>query len=266
VFLKTQGAHLFLESSGGEPFQTRDHQPVFRMSRAEVAERLDSSLQVLVGMQSGNHQNEWPGGASGSTVLPALFGDLKECGIDAMRDGSDLTLSPRKPLSEIPRGIVRNGDQSTGARRGACKQHVPERKIPDAKELGVDFVLQVVEYRDLRAASEQGRGEAGIQQNINVMASEHSRQAGLFEENARGPETRPNRAADAAKPRACGDQVTTCFTIQEDDIIVCFIDTGQRAQEKPEVDLRASHAAGDEKQSVDADAQGHYGSISSVGV
>jgi hypothetical protein len=102
------------------------------MNGTELLKRLDRGLQILVRVQSGYDQNEWPSGA----FQPPLA-NLKELRIDAMRNRGNLTRRPGKGCSKIPRGIVRNGDQSTGTRRGAGKQHVPERKIPGAKELGM---------------------------------------------------------------------------------------------------------------------------------
>jgi hypothetical protein len=144
------------------------------------------------------------------------IGELRR--IDAMWSRCDLTRRPRKILGKIPCGIVRDRNQSAGARRGAGQEHVPERKIPSAKELGMFLVLQVVEYRNLRAAREQGRGEAGIQQNVDAMAGKHSRKANLFKENARGPKCRPNRTSNSVK--RIGHQFISRFPIQKDEILV----------------------------------------------
>ena len=121
------------------------------------------------------------------------------------------------------------------------------------------FVLQVVEDRDLRAASQQRRGEAGVQQNIDAMVREHAREANLFKENACRPEARAHRAAHDMKPGTGRDHCVFCLPIQEDEVIVRRIDTKERPKQKPEVNFSAAHSAGNEEQSVNADAQGHCG-------
>ena len=90
----------------GEPFQTRDHQPVFSMSGAELSKRVDGSFQIFVRVQGGYDQNERPRRRSVHAALPALHADLKEDRIDAMRNGGDFTFRPRKERGKIPRGVL----------------------------------------------------------------------------------------------------------------------------------------------------------------
>jgi hypothetical protein len=77
----------------------------------------------------------------------------------------------------------------------------------------------------------------------------------LFKENTRRPEARPHRAADTVKPGAIGNHLEFSFPVQEDEIIVRRIDAGEGTEQEPEVNLSASDAARDEKQSVNADSQ-----------
>src|ERR1019366_1354265 len=80
------------------------------------------------------------------------------------------------------------GDGYDAARDGDAREQkeIPERKIEPAEVFGMPLVLQVVKDGDLRAATEDGRGETGVEEHVEPAADGGQGQDGLLPEDAGG--------------------------------------------------------------------------------
>ena len=116
------------------------------------------------------------------------------------------------------------------------------------------FVLQVVKHGDLRAAAKDGRGEAGVEEDVEAAAGGGQGQQGLLPEQARRTVDGAHRLRHVGEVSLRGDQVGAGFAIGEDEVVVVAVDFSQCGQKRPQVDFGAADAARNQVERVHADA------------
>src|SRR5579871_1137631 len=126
-------------------------------------------------MESGNREHV---AIAGFGCMP--IADTKELGIDPVMHHADV-----RPVESIMRDHVlargfRYRDEKFAAMRRGVEKEPPERKVEPAKILRVPPMLEIVEDGDGRAWRQGRRGESGIQQNIDAVASQLTGENKLF--------------------------------------------------------------------------------------
>ena len=92
------------------------------------------------------------------------------------------------------------------------------------------LVLQVVKYRDLRAAAKDGRGEAGVEQHVEPAADGGQGQHGLLPEEARRTVDGAHGLRHPGEVGLRGNQAGIGFAIGEDEVMVAAVDFSQCGQ------------------------------------
>ena len=94
----------------------------------------------------------------------------------------------------------------------------------------------------------------GFSKTLNAMVANRERQNELFPKDSRRPECRIDGLRRTHKVGPVGNQVGAGLAIGKHDVLVVRIDFGKRSQQIAEIDLGAAHAARNQVQGVDADA------------
>ena len=89
------------------------------------------------------------------------------------------------------------------------------------------LVLQVVKHGDLRAAAEDRRGEAGVEEDVEAPADDGQGEHGLLPEEARRTVDGAHGLRHVGKVGLVGDQVGAGFAIGEDEVVVVVVDFSQ---------------------------------------
>jgi hypothetical protein len=105
------------------------------------------------------------------------------------------------------------------------------------------LVLQVVEYRHLRAPGQHRRGEAGVQKHAQPVMARGGGQRQLLPQNPGGAHGGANRLRRQREVRRIRRQVRTGFAVCEEDILVAEIGLRQSLQQAAQIDLGAADSA-----------------------
>ena len=159
----------------------------------------------------------------------------------------------RDAVKEIeigPRGFG-DGDDPPRVVRGCPQKNIPEREIEPAEIFGMPLVLQIMKDSHVRHGSEDWRGEAGVQQHVELVAGRFPHQHGLLPKNSRGTILRMHGLLLPMKIRLVGDQVLAGFQVPKHKILVCLIDPSKSCEQFSQVHFGAADSAGNEVKRVD---------------
>src|SRR5471032_218653 len=143
---------------GEETVDAAHHQAEFGMREAEFGEGPQQAVEVLVRMQRGDGEQKRLG-----TAAP---GEAEEDRFDAQRDYLEFRIGKTVTSPQIGGGGFGIGQNAARDMRRTEQEKLPEREIEPAKVFGMALVLEVVKDGDLRAGTENGRGEAGVEEHV----------------------------------------------------------------------------------------------------
>src|SRR5579884_1749004 len=149
----------------------------------------------------------------------------------------------------------RYGDQGSAAVRRGPEKELPGGQVEGAEIFGAALVLEIVEHGHAGARRQQGAGESRVQQHVAAGALYSEGQAELFIEDALRAILGAHLLRRSPKICRAWDERRVRFAIGENEVFVHRVDFGERVQEAAQIDLRAANSAGNEIESVNADAQ-----------
>src|ERR1039458_3921702 len=136
---------------------------------------------------------------------------IEETWIDAREHGKDPGRREAVAAPQVVRRGAGDGYDPACNRAAPEQKEIPERQIVPAEVFGVALVLQVVKYRDLRAAAKDGRGEAGVEQHVEPAADGGQGQHGLLPEEARRTVDGAHGLRDPGEVGLRGEQAGASF-------------------------------------------------------
>src|SRR5215831_7654376 len=142
------------------------------MPLVKLGERPKQSVEILVGMQCGDRENE--------SLRRALGRDIEEDGRYAMRHDAYPASGQSVVALKVRCRRVRHGHDVPRYARAPVQKEIPERQVEPAEILWMPLMLQVMKYGDLRRCAENRRGEAGIEQHVDPPALRRDGQDSLL--------------------------------------------------------------------------------------
>ena len=194
--------------------QARYHQPELWTAAPEFGKQPQQTVEILVRVQRRNGEQE-------PFRTPD---DLKKIRLDAQWNQANLILRQPVKSFHILACRLRIRDQDTRNVRRPEQQPSPEGQIKPAKMFRMPLMLQIVKNSNLRAAAENRRGKARVQQDVNPPRCNGEGQRQLFPSDPRGPETGPHRLWHGMEIGLLRRQRIAGFKISKEKIFVAAID------------------------------------------